>query len=74
MEYPKHIMGWSIFVFKNYMAKFLTFDEFMSRKIVFNLANSAHPNEMPNYVAYHAEIQRQLSGGGGGPISKTFFF
>ena len=35
------------------MSKFLTFDEFMSLKIVLILANSADPNEMPHYVAFH---------------------
>ena len=28
----------------------------MSLKIVFNLANSADPNEMPTYVAFHQGI------------------
>ena len=35
------------------MSNFLNYDVFMSLKIVLNLANSADPDEMSPYVAFH---------------------
>ena len=35
------------------MSKFLNYDVFMCLKIVFILANSADPDEMPPYAAFH---------------------
>ena len=41
------------------MSKFLNFDIqlFLSQKIVFIIENSADPDEMPHYAAFHLSLQ-----------------
>ena len=39
--------------FKGHRLKFLNYDAFMSQRIVFILANSADPDEMPHNAAFH---------------------
>ena len=51
MDYPIHIdtisMEWSILYFKGFSVNVYKNDVFTSLKIVFILANSADPDEMP---------------------------
>ena len=51
MDFPKHYCY--IKYYKVHLAKFLNYDVFMSLKFVFMLANSADPDEMPPYAAFH---------------------
>ena len=57
MDYPIHIdtisMELSILYFKKLSVKLFLNDVFLFPKIVFNFANSADPDEMPTYAAYH---------------------
>ena len=40
-------------VLRGHRSNFLNYDVFMSLKNVFNLANSAYPDEMPHFAACH---------------------
>ena len=57
MDYPIHIdtihMELSISCFKGLKFNFLYNDVLLSQKIVFILANSADPDEMPPYATFH---------------------
>ena len=57
MAFPKHTgtisMGYPFCVLWGQKLKFLNNDAFTSLKIVFIFANSADPDEMPPYVAFH---------------------
>ena len=57
MDFPIHIdtiiMGLPIVYFKGSQIKFSELWSFLSLKIVLILANSADPNEMQHYAAFH---------------------
>ena len=57
MDYPIHTdtirMELSILYFKGLSVKISKNDAFLSLKIVFILANSADPDEMPHKAAFH---------------------
>ena len=56
MDFPIHIntinMGLLIMYFKGLQVEF-SYDVFLSLNIVLNLANSADPDEMQHYAAFH---------------------
>ena len=43
-------------ILKGNRLKFLNFNMFLSMKTVFILANSADPDDMPHYVAFHLDL------------------
>ena len=58
MDFPKYY--WhneygiiQFFILRDHRSKFLDYDITMSLKIVFTSANSAGPDEMPPWVAFH---------------------
>ena len=57
MDFPILIdtisMGLPIVYFKGLQVEFLNYDAFLSLKVVLILANSADPDEMQHYAAFH---------------------
>ena len=64
MDYPIHIntikMELSILYLKGLSVKISKNDAFLSLKIVFILANSADPDEMPHKAAFHLGLHYLL--------------
>ena len=60
MDLPIHIatinMDLSILYFKGSQVKFHNINIFLSLNIVFILANSADPDEMPHYAAFYLDL------------------
>ena len=61
MDFLIHIdtisMGLSILHLKRLQVNFLNYDVFLSLKVVLILANSADPDEMQHYTAFHLGLR-----------------
>ena len=49
-------MGLSIWTLRGHRLIFLNYDEFLSLKVVLILTNSADPDEMQHYAAFHLDL------------------